>query len=200
MESPKGHRKRTEPDPPIERVADMARYKMIHAIALTGAAALLLGACDSPGGGFSGVRNMQMPQISAPRLRPVNLSVSQVQSHGYQFSEQQLEQVPIGASKEQVDFVLGTPSTTGNFGNEVYYYISQKTQQTAFMRPRVIDRRILAVYFDQNFTVNRIADYGLQDGRVFDFIGRTTPTTGDEVTFLSQVLNAGNLLGGGRGS
>ena len=175
----------------------MARAKTVLSLALAGAAALVMTACDSPGD-FRGLQNMRMPDISGPRMRPVNLSVTEVRNHGYQFSEEQLEQVPIGASKEQVDFVLGTPSTTGNFGNEVYYYISQKTQQTAFMRPRVIDRRILAVYFDQNQSVTRIADYGMQDGRVFDFIGRTTPTTGEEVTFLSQVLRAGNLMAGGR--
>ena len=176
----------------------MLRQRSVWSVGLAGIVALGMAACDGPGE-FPSVSNMRMPEFSAPRMRPVNISISEVQNHGYQFTEEQLEQVPIGASKEQVDFVLGSPSSTGNFGNEVYYYISQKTRRTAFMRPRVIDRRILAVYFDRNQTVTRIADYGLQDGRVFDCIGRTTPTTGDEVTFLSQILAAGTRIAGAGG-
>jgi outer membrane protein assembly factor BamE (lipoprotein component of BamABCDE complex) len=145
----------------------MPNRRSVLSAGLTSILALGVAACDGPGE-LPRVSNMRMPEFSAPRMRPVNLSVSEVQTHGYQFTEEQLEQVPIGASKEQVDFVLGSPSSTGNFGNEVYYYISQKTRRTAFLRPRVIDRRILAVYFDENQNVTRIADYGMQDGRVFE--------------------------------
>ena len=115
------------------------------------------------------------------------------QTHGYVFTQTQIDQVPVGASREQVDFVLGSPSSTGNFEGltgEVFYYISQTTQQTAFFSPEIVDQRVLAVYFDETNTVSRVADYGLQDGRVFDFVSETTPTSGEEVTFLKQILGA----------
>ena len=74
---------------------------------------------------------------------------------------------------------LGSPSTKATFNNEVFYYISQKrVRPVAFMQPRLVDQRILAVYFGPNDTVDRIANYGLQNGRVFDFIARATPTGG----------------------
>lgn len=117
-------------------------------------------------------------------------SITQVQRHGYLLSQDQLDQVPVGSSKEQVDFVLGTPSTTATFGSEVYYYISQTTETTAFLAPKMTDQRILAVYFDTDNRVERFANYGLEDGRVVDFIGRKTPTSGAEVTFLNQVFSA----------
>ena len=47
---------------------------------------------------------------------------------------------------------------------------------------------MLAIYFDKNDKVSRIADYALQDGKVFDFISRTTPTGGRDESFLQQVL------------
>jgi outer membrane protein assembly factor BamE (lipoprotein component of BamABCDE complex) len=47
---------------------------------------------------------------------------------------------------------------------------------------------VLAVYFNQGFKVERVALYGQQDGRVFDFISRTTPTSGGEQAFLGQLL------------
>jgi outer membrane protein assembly factor BamE (lipoprotein component of BamABCDE complex) len=118
-----------------------------------------------------------------------NRGLSQTTQHGYVVTPTALEQVPVGSSKDQVLIALGSPSTTGSYGNEVYYYISQtRYRAAAFMPDRVIDQRIVAVYFDANSNVERIANYGIQDGKVFDFISRTTPTGGADQNFLQQVL------------
>jgi outer membrane protein assembly factor BamE (lipoprotein component of BamABCDE complex) len=109
--------------------------------------------------------------------------------HGYQFDQASLEQVPIGASQDQVLLVLGTPSTVATVSGEVFYYISQKSQKTAFLKPEVVDQRVLAVYFDEDRRVTRIANYGMQDGKVFDFISRTTPTSGQELSYLGYIFN-----------
>ncbi|MGZ6023252.1 MAG: outer membrane protein assembly factor BamE, partial [Rhizomicrobium sp.] len=74
---------------------------------------------------------------------------TQTYQRGYIVSEGALEQVPLGASQEQVLVVLGTPSTVATISGEVFYYISQQTQQTAFMPQEETDRRIIAVYFDK---------------------------------------------------
>ena len=112
---------------------------------------------------------------------------------GYVADERLLEQVRTGSSAEQVLVVLGTPSTTSTIGGSVWYYISQKAQRpVAFMQPKIVDRRIFAVYFDKNKKVERVANYGLQDGQVFDFVTRTTPAAGRETTFLLNAMS--NLL------
>jgi outer membrane protein assembly factor BamE (lipoprotein component of BamABCDE complex) len=51
-----------------------------------------------------------------------------------------------------------------------------------------VNQRVIAVYFDKNRRVERLADYGLQDGRIFDFVSRTTPTTGRELNYLTYVF------------
>ena len=112
---------------------------------------------------------------------------------GYIFDEASLEQVPIGASQDQVLLVLGTPSTVATVSGEAFYYISQKSQKTAFLQPEVVDQRVLAVYFDPERRVTRIANYGLKDGKVFDFISRTTPTGGEELSFLAQIFKGLNF-------
>ncbi|MBN9433120.1 MAG: outer membrane protein assembly factor BamE [Bosea sp.] len=115
-----------------------------------------------------------------------------------------LEQIPVGASQDQVRIVLGTPSTTNEFGGEVWYYISQtRYKRMEFQNSKIIDQRVLAVYFDKNHVVERVADYGLKDGHVFEFITQTTPTGGKDQAFLEQVLTgalgvgASNPFGGG---
>jgi outer membrane protein assembly factor BamE (lipoprotein component of BamABCDE complex) len=117
-------------------------------------------------------------------LRP-----SETMTQGYVIDEQQLELVPVGSSREQVLLALGSPSTTATFDNEVFYYISQtRYRPVAFANARVVDQRILAVYFGDDERVTNIANYGLQDGKVFDFISRTTPTAGKDQNFIAQMI------------
>jgi len=54
----------------------------------------------------------------------------------------------------------------------------------------IIDQRVLAIYFDDKGMVREIANYGLQDGKVFDFISRRTRTGGAEVSLIAQMLGA----------
>jgi outer membrane protein assembly factor BamE (lipoprotein component of BamABCDE complex) len=113
--------------------------------------------------------------------------------HGYQVDPKLLDQVKVGSSAEQALIVMGTPSTTSTVGGDAWYYITQTTDRAVlFMDARVTDQRVLAIYFDQQKRVERIANYGLQDGKVFDFVSRTTPTGGAESTFLTGIFK--NLL------
>ena len=123
--------------------------------------------------------------------------VSKTSHHGYVVSDEAIQQVPIGSSQDQVLIALGSPSTTGNYGGEVFYYISQtRRRPVAFMNSRVVDEHILAVYFDQKKKVMRLADYGMKDGKVFDFISRTTPTGGRDENFIQQVFSGVVGFGG----
>ena len=94
----------------------------------------------------------------------------------------------MGASQEQVLIVLGTPSTVATVSGEVFYYISQRTEQTSFLPQKEVGRRVVAVYFDKNRRVERLANYGVKDGNVFDYVSRTTPSSGQEITALTYML------------
>jgi outer membrane protein assembly factor BamE (lipoprotein component of BamABCDE complex) len=108
---------------------------------------------------------------------------------GYVLQEGALEQIPIGATQEQVLIVMGTPSTVATVSGEAFYYISQKAQkEAAFMPQKVVDQRVIAVYFNKDRKVARLANYGLKDGKVFDFISQTTPTGGQERSLLAGML------------
>jgi outer membrane protein assembly factor BamE (lipoprotein component of BamABCDE complex) len=120
---------------------------------------------------------------------------SEVINRGWQMDDRALEQIKPGASAEQVLLVLGTPSTVSTVGGKTYYYVSQRlTRRFQFMGERLEDQRVIAVYIDAKNRVSRVANFGLQDGQVFDFISRTTPTSGDEVTILRQLFRAANLF------
>lgn len=117
------------------------------------------------------------------------LQPSETLTQGYVMDEQALELVPVGSSREQVLLALGTPSTTSNFNNEVFYYISQtRKRSVAFMNPKLVDQKILTVYFGGDGRVSQIANYGLQDGKLFDFNSRTTPVASRETSFIGGML------------
>lgn len=111
-------------------------------------------------------------------------------NRGAVIDERKTAQVKVGLPAPQVLSILGTPSTTSTVGGDAWYYVSQRVERTlAFMPQQVKDQRVLAVYFDKSKRVQRIADYGLEDGKPIDFLTRTTPTAGAEFNFLRNMLS-----------
>jgi outer membrane protein assembly factor BamE (lipoprotein component of BamABCDE complex) len=114
---------------------------------------------------------------------------SETYQRGYIVPEGALEQIPIGSTQEQVLIVLGTPSTVATVSGEAFYYISQRAERAiGFMPQQVVDQRVVAVYFDKNRRVQRLANYGMQDGRLFDFVSRTTPTGGKDYAYINAMF------------
>lgn len=114
---------------------------------------------------------------------------------GYILDEKALAQVKKGMSADQVLESLGTPSTVSTVGNRNWYYISQTSRRSVqFMQEQVTDQRVTAIYFDKNLRVERVALYGLQDGKVFDFVSRTTPTGGEDQSFIGQIFRGTTSL------
>lgn len=103
----------------------------------------------------------------------------QITVHGHQFRETDIQQVQPGMGQEQVRMSLGSPTTTTTTGSgSAYYYISSTEGQSSFFKPVEKDRQVVAVYFTPTGTVDRVANYGLKDGKVFDYVSRTTPSPG----------------------
>jgi outer membrane protein assembly factor BamE (lipoprotein component of BamABCDE complex) len=119
----------------------------------------------------------------------------EVINRGWQIDDRALDQIKPGASAEQVLLVMGTPSTVSTVGGKTYYYVSQRlTRRFQFMDERIQDQRVVAVYLDQKNKVARVANFGLQDGQIIDYVSRTTPTAGEETTVLKQLFRAANLF------
>lgn len=114
---------------------------------------------------------------------------SETFQRGYIVPDGALEQIPVGATQEQVLVVMGTPSTVATVSGEAFYYISQRAERpVGFLPQKVVDQRVIAVYFDKNRRVERLANYGLKDGRVFDFVSRTTPTGGKDFSYVNAMF------------
>lgn len=113
-----------------------------------------------------------------------------LRTHGYVPSETDKPQqvVPGTDTKATVLSRLGNPSTKGVFEQDVWYYMSSVKERLAYIKPHDSERQITAIVFDDGGDVQAIAEYGVEDGRIINFVGRETPTRGREVSVLEQIF------------
>lgn len=131
--------------------------------------------------------------LSAALVSSLTVSLAgcaeQVIKRGYHLNASDIQQVQSGMGKEQVRAKLGTPTTSSTIQNgSAFYYISSTHTQSAFYKPTEKNRQVVAVYFNETGTVDRMANYGLKDGKVFDYISRTTPAPGGQEDGLLKQL------------
>jgi outer membrane protein assembly factor BamE (lipoprotein component of BamABCDE complex) len=101
------------------------------------------------------------------------------------------------SSRNDVADLLGTPSSVAMFGDETWYYISERTETQAFFHPEVIERKVVIVSFDQQGMVRDIESRGLESAREIQPVERETPTVGTSMTIMQQLLgNLGRFSGG----
>jgi outer membrane protein assembly factor BamE (lipoprotein component of BamABCDE complex) len=135
---------------------------------------LALAGCGPTSGGF---------------VLPTSAGLNEEYTRGFVMDDGLIAQIKTGTDVQTVLNTLGTPSTTSTVGNRTFYYISQTVRRRfQFQDLSVIDQKVLAIYFNKSFKVERIANYGLQDGVVFDFISRTTATGGEEQSFVRNLF------------
>lgn len=125
-----------------------------------------------------------------------------IDTNGYVFRDASMAEIKPGAqTKEGVLQLLGTPSSTAAFNENVWYYIGEKNEQLAFFNPELIDRQVLVVRFDDAGFVESTNMLTKDDGSQVAFVDRETPTAGHELTFLEQLLgNIGRFNRGSAGS
>ena len=115
-----------------------------------------------------------------------------IRNHGYTPHEEDLASISIGQdTRGSVRRKIGRPGNTGVFTDEAWYYVSSTVEHLAYYEPQVIDRKIVAVIFDENDVVASVQRFALEDGRVVDLETNTTPTYGRQLTILEQLF--GNI-------
>ena len=115
-----------------------------------------------------------------------------VQLRGNTPDAQEIAEIKPGVhSRQDIIDLLGSPSTVSTFEDNKWYYIGQKTQQIAFMKPEVLDRQVLVITFDKSGIVEDTKTYNLADAHDVDPVARETPTEGRDLTLIQQLF--GNI-------
>lgn len=106
--------------------------------------------------------------------------------------DSQLAEIEVGQdNKERIVRLIGSPSTVSTFDDNVWYYMSRRTEKWAFLEPEIIEHQVLALYFDDLGVLRAIQAYNENDLREIAESERVTPTSGRTFSVLEQVF--GNL-------
>lgn len=117
----------------------------------------------------------------------------QVTVHGYVPTQDDLSTIEPGVDTIlSVEERLGRPASSGLLGENDWYYVQTTMSQLTYNPPRITDRTVLAIGFDEDGVVEDIQQYGLEDGRVINLSPRVTRTGGQRRNILLSLF--GGLL------
>jgi outer membrane protein assembly factor BamE (lipoprotein component of BamABCDE complex) len=125
-----------------------------------------------------------------------------VVQRGNRVTADQLREITPGVqTKADVRAVLGSPTQSGMFGDDEWYYISSSTRQRPGRQLVVRDQQTVVVEFDRAGVVRRVRTLGDEDARPVEMVARETPVPGNERTFLQALFgNVGRFGPGALGT
>jgi outer membrane protein assembly factor BamE (lipoprotein component of BamABCDE complex) len=116
--------------------------------------------------------------------------------HGYLADQAQPSDVQSGVdTRSTVLARLGTPSTTSIFDDKLWVYMSSTRELLTFYYPKVVQRSIVAIQFDEDDVVSDVLTYDVDDGRTLAFNSRVTPTRGRELGIIEQLFGTLGAMG-----
>ncbi len=121
------------------------------------------------------------------------------QTRGYIFNEELVQNIAPGVdNRASVQQTLGTPSTSSDFGDEVWYYISRSTVVKGFLSEKAEAQNVLAIHFDDGGNVSEVERYDLADAQEVTPREEKTPIRGKTLGFFQQLLQGiGRVAPGG---
>lgn len=97
------------------------------------------------------------------------------------------EIVPGVSTRTNVLKSMGSPTTQAPFDENVWYYIGQKTEKRGIFDPKVVDKKIVVVAFNNDGIVEDIQTVNADQIDVHP-VRRKTPTSGNDITVMQQLL------------
>lgn len=114
-----------------------------------------------------------------------------VSQRGNFLQDYQLSDVkPQTHTRSDVLRLLGSPTAQSTFNPDIWYYIGQETEKRGILDDRVKNERIVVVAFNEQGVVQVVEDVDA-DRLDVPYAKGKTPTHGNELTFMQQLL--GNL-------
>jgi outer membrane protein assembly factor BamE (lipoprotein component of BamABCDE complex) len=115
--------------------------------------------------------------------------VAQVATHGNPLEPEQVGQIVPGISSQQdVEMLLGSPSSVSVLDGQQWYYIGKRSRSIAFLEPDVLERQVLSIQFNPDGIVQSMDSLDADSGREVHLVERETRTRGNDLTIVQQFL------------
>ena len=113
-----------------------------------------------------------------------------VDLRGNEIHLEDIATIEIGVhTKDHVLNKLGSPSNQSSFGQDTWYYMSERTETTAFFAPELKERQIIVVKFNQHGVVEDLDILGKDIAENVEPAERTTPTAGNTLNVIEQLMS-----------
>ncbi len=116
-------------------------------------------------------------------------------NHGYVPPKDVLDSLVIGVdTRATVDDVIGPPTTSGLVDGGNYYYVRTRMKEYGPRQPQVVDRKVVAISFNEDDTIRNIETFGLERGMIVPLSRRVTDSSVMGNGLLRQIFgNFGKL-------
>jgi outer membrane protein assembly factor BamE (lipoprotein component of BamABCDE complex) len=113
-----------------------------------------------------------------------------VATHGHIILPSRLAQIQVGqTSQDDVRRLLGSPSTTGTLNDSTWYYMTNTTVDKP-LNPNILQKsQLIKITFNPSGTVAGISQKTEADSKDLEPATKTTPTQGQSVGILDQMLD-----------
>lgn len=110
-----------------------------------------------------------------------------------------LSTLKIGKDKKNLIIkLLGSPSFKGDLGDNSIYYYTSVQKSVAFLKPRLIDQKVLQLEFNKTNVLENVYLFSKDDGNEIKMSANSTKTSGKKIGLLEQIINNIGLPGMGR--
>jgi len=121
-----------------------------------------------------------------------------VQARGNHVDEAEIKElVPGTTTTKDVMSLLGSPTARATFDDNTWLYISERTKPVIAGTQAVEGQEVVSLKFDDSGVLRSVGRKTQADAMPVSVVSRTTPSPGDEASFLQQLLgNVGKFSGG----
>ena len=109
-----------------------------------------------------------------------------VTHNGNMPTNERISQISVGQSKQEVQYILGSPSSVVSLDRNTWIYMSSDIKRIAFFKPEEISRDVLTIKFDDNEKVSNIQRLKKENGCEVAVSTDETPTLGQQPGFFEK--------------
>ncbi|WP_426957611.1 outer membrane protein assembly factor BamE [Muricoccus radiodurans] len=114
------------------------------------------------------------------------------QLRGNRVDAEQLREISPGVqTRADVQALLGSPTVTGTFDQDRWYYVSATSRIRPARTPTVEDQRVVMITFNQRGVVQSVEEIDPAQMRNVQVVDRTTPVPGNDRSLLQALF--GNI-------
>ena len=117
-----------------------------------------------------------------------NGCIKTVHISGHLFKEDEMKALEQARSKQDIENLLGSPTSVSDFGQETWYYITTKKETIAFLPDKILEQNIVAIRFNQD-QVETISRYNEEDANQPHLVSEYTVTKGNDISTAQQLFS-----------